>query len=162
MGASASWHPSPASLLLSPTGKVLWRMEVISLKNGDHVRVRDDVGIEIQKRTGQCTGHRISKDGNRGHPKQHLVTNLLMRLQDFRDAIWRFVTAWRIPFKKTRRADGPPHQGETEGHRWLPGHGGHPCLLHQPLRLGNQQIMRAEPLRSPAGGRNRLNSYNGF
>ncbi|MCG5498983.1 IS66 family transposase [Ectothiorhodospira variabilis] len=40
----------------------------------------------------------VAEDGSRRRVKQHPATNLLLRLRDFRDAIWRFVTDWRVPF----------------------------------------------------------------
>ncbi|AHK79243.1 transposase [Ectothiorhodospira haloalkaliphila] len=40
----------------------------------------------------------VAEDGSRRRVKPHPAKNLLLRLRDFRDAIWRFVTDWRVPF----------------------------------------------------------------
>lgn len=36
--------------------------------------------------------------GKKGRTKQHVATNLLIRLRDFKTEIWRFLTDWRVPF----------------------------------------------------------------
>ncbi|ANB01990.1 transposase [Ectothiorhodospira sp. BSL-9] len=41
---------------------------------------------------------KVPDDGSRRRIKQHPATNLLVRLRDFRESIWRFLTDWRIPF----------------------------------------------------------------
>jgi transposase len=40
--------------------------------------------------------------GSQRHPKQHPATNLLRRLRDFKTAVWRFLTDWRVPFDNNR------------------------------------------------------------
>ena len=38
------------------------------------------------------------KPKQRGRPKQHPATNLLIRLQTHKDAVLRFLEDWRVPF----------------------------------------------------------------
>jgi transposase len=41
---------------------------------------------------------RPPEPGRKGRVKQHEATNLLLRLRDYRDQVWRFLTDWRVPF----------------------------------------------------------------
>jgi transposase len=36
--------------------------------------------------------------GKKGRQKQHEATNLLVRLRDFKNEVWRFITDWHVPF----------------------------------------------------------------
>ena len=36
--------------------------------------------------------------GRKGRVKQHEATNLLLRLRDYKEEVWRFLTDWRVPF----------------------------------------------------------------
>lgn len=41
---------------------------------------------------------RPPEPGRKGRVKQHEATNLLLRLRDYKDHVWQFLTDWRVPF----------------------------------------------------------------
>lgn len=41
---------------------------------------------------------RPHESGKRGRTEQHVATNLLIRLRDFKTQVWYFLTDWRVPF----------------------------------------------------------------
>ena len=87
---------------------------------------------------GELANPRAPPTGKRGRAKQSKAANLIHRLRDYGDDVWRFMSEAGVPFMNNlaEQAVRSPKAAQ-KNIRLLPHHGGGRHLLRHPLLLGH-------------------------
>lgn len=94
-------HLRELTYLLEEHSQV-WAGDMIELlthaNHQDNVNCAEGKAPDYQAKKYQTEHPRVAATGKRGRPKQSKATNLIARLVDYEEEVWRFMTQANVPF----------------------------------------------------------------